>query len=160
VCYFTSAEFSLEMIPKPCAAIFLVALALSGAACTHTPPGTSVELALAKRASVVRLPAPPPTPAQLASTQPTGPLPGGVQPEPGLPEQDPKLDRVAEAYSRGTFCLQAGRDDEAIAAFEDAVRLDPRFTEAWSNLAVLYEKTGQEQKAIEAFKKAKKIARQ
>jgi Tfp pilus assembly protein PilF len=39
------------------------------------------------------------------------------------------------------------------------VKLDPGFTDAWNNLALLYEKTGHEKKAIEAFKKAKKIAR-
>jgi Tfp pilus assembly protein PilF len=57
------------------------------------------------------------------------------------------------------FCLQAGRDMEAIEAFQEVVKLDPGFTDAWNNLALLYEKTGHEKKAIEAFKKAKKIAR-
>jgi Tfp pilus assembly protein PilF len=67
---------------------------------------------------------------------------------------------VGEAYSRGIFCLRAERDAEAIAAFEEAVQLDPTFTDAWENLAVLYEKAGDPKKALEAFKKAKKLARQ
>jgi len=67
---------------------------------------------------------------------------------------------VGDAYSRGMFCLQTGRDPEAIEAFQEVVKLDPGFTDAWHNLALLYEKTGHKEKAIEAFKRAKKIARQ
>ena len=43
---------------------------------------------------------------------------------------------------------------------EEAVKLDPTFSEAWEDLAVLYEKTGDAKKALEAFRKAKKLARQ
>ena len=49
---------------------------------------------------------------------------------------------------------------EAIKAFEEAVKADPKFTEAWQNLAVLYEKVGDEKKAVEAFRRSKKIASQ
>ncbi len=55
--------------------------------------------------------------------------------------------------------MQTGKDEEAIAAFEQAVQLDASFAEAWSNLAMLYEKNGQEKKAINAFRASKKIAR-
>ena len=79
--------------------------------------------------------------------------------EPELPKND-NVERVGEAFSRGNFCMQAGSDAEAIAAFEEAVKIDPSFTEAWQNLAVLYEKKADEKKAIEAFRRAKKIARQ
>ena len=40
--------------------ILPLALGTALIACTHTPPGTSVEIALAKRAELVRLPATPP----------------------------------------------------------------------------------------------------
>ena len=123
----------------------LALLAAGLAACVHTPPGTSVNVALAKRAGLARLP---------------GPLPGTA----GLPVIEPELpgnslvERVGEAFSRGQFCMQAGKDAEAIAAFEEAVKLDPGCTEAWQHLAILYAKTGQEKKALEAFHRAKKLA--
>jgi Tfp pilus assembly protein PilF len=65
---------------------------------------------------------------------------------------------VAEAYSRGEFCLGAGKDDEAITAFEEVVKIDPTFTEAWQHLAMLYEKKGNSKKAMDAFKRSKKVA--
>ena len=56
--------------------------------------------------------------------------------------------------------MKAGKDEEAIAAFREAVQIDPNFTEAWGNLAILFEKAGQEKLAMEAFRKSKKIASQ
>ena len=120
------------------------------AACVHTPPGTSVKVALAKKAELIRLPGPPP--GSVAANGRSAVL------EPELPNST--TDRVAEAFSRGQFCMQAGKDAEAIAAFEQAVKIDPSFTEAWQHLAILYEKMGQEKKALEAFRKARKVAQQ
>lgn len=122
-------------------------LALALAACVHTPAGTSVNVALAKKAELVRAVAPP--------------LPPGGLPliEPELP-QNGTVERVAEAFSRGQFCMQAGKDAEAIAAFEEAVKIDPGFTEAWHHLAILYAKVGQEKKALDAFHRARKVAQQ
>ncbi len=125
----------------------LLAAAAVVAGCTHTPPGTSVEVALARRPEVVRYPA---TPTPVMVQKASGPT--TVQ-----------LDRselVADAYSRGEFCMTAGKDAEAIAAFREAVKIDPSFSDAWGKLAVLYEKTGQDKLALEAFKKSKTIARQ
>ena len=130
---------------------FIFPLALVAlAACVHTPPGTSVRVALAKKAELIRLPGPPP--GSVAANGRSAVL------EPELPNST--TDRVAEAFSRGQFCMQAGKDAEAIAAFEQAVKIDPSFTEAWQHLAILYEKTGQEKKALEAFRKARKVAQQ
>jgi Tfp pilus assembly protein PilF len=78
--------------------------------------------------------------------------------EPDLPKND-DVSRVADAYSRGNFCMQAGNDADAITAFEETVKIDPTFTEAWQNLAALYEKQGNEKKAIEAYRRAKKVAK-
>ena len=125
--------------------IFAVALA----ACVHTPPGTSVNVALAKKAELIRLPGPPP--GSVAANGRSAVI------EPELPGNS-TTDRVAEAFSRGQFCMQAGKDAEAIAAFEQAVKIDPSFIEAWQHLAILYEKTGQEKKALEAFRRARKVA--
>lgn len=134
------------------------ALLLAGcASVTHTPPGTSVEVALAKKPELVKLPAPPPTAAVTASAIPGANVPAV---EPPMPARDLQLEKVGEAFSRGMFCLEAERDPEAIAAFEEAVKIDPAFTDAWEKLALLYEKTGDTKKALEAFKKAKKLARQ
>lgn len=111
---------------------------------THVPPGESMNVALAKKAELVALPAPAPG----ATVSPV---------EPELPAHGVN-ERVTEAYSRGEFFLGAGRDDEAIAAFQEAVRIDPAFTEAWQHLAMLYEKKGESKKAIDAFRRAKKVA--
>ncbi len=129
----------------------------NGVKLVRTPPGTSVEVALAKRAEVVRLPGPPPAPvsgpdlpAIAARTQ----VPA-VEPE--LPAYD-NTERVADAYTRGQLCLKTGAEAEAIAAFQEAVKLDPTFSEAWYSLAALYERQGDAEKSIEAFRNAKKIA--
>jgi tetratricopeptide (TPR) repeat protein len=132
-----------------------VALVLGGCASvklTHIPPGESMNAAMAKKAELVRMPV-----AQTPAPALPG-LPGHVPAvEPELPGNS-TVERVAEAYSRGEFCLGAGKDDEAIAAFEEAVKIDPAFTEAWQQLAMLYEKKGSSKKAIEAFRRSKKIA--
>ncbi len=114
-----------------------------------------MEIALAKKASLVRLP--------IETQTSVGPMHGGSQAaaaESPLPEKAAVVEQVGEAYSRGVFCLQAGQDGEAIEAFQQVVKLDPGFSDAWQHLAMLYEKAGDETRAIEAFKKAKKLARQ
>ena len=129
-----------------------LALALGGCASlkvTHVPPGQSLDEAMAKKPELVRLPAPPPPDLAML-----GPVPA-VEPE--LPGNS-TVERVAAAYSRGEFCLGAGKMNEAIAAFEEVVKIDPAFTEAWQHLAMLYEKTGNSKKALEAFRRAKKVA--
>jgi tetratricopeptide (TPR) repeat protein len=139
----------------PTAVLAAVLLAGCGTI-THTPPGTSVEVALAKKPELVNLPAPAPD-AVLASTS-TGEHVPAV--EPPMPAKDAIVEKVGEAYSRGIFCLRTGSDAEGILAFEEAVKLDPTFTDAWESLALLYEKVGEPEKSLEAFKKAKTLARQ
>lgn len=135
-----------------------IAVALGGCASmknlqiTHIPPGESLNVALAKKPELVQLP----TPVEPVATPGTA-GPGGTVVEPPLPGES-SVERVAEAYSRGEFCLGAGKDDEALQAFEECVKIDPAFTEAWQNLAMLYEKKGNSKKAMEAFRRAKKVA--
>ena len=141
----------------PAIAIFGGCAHLSGSF-VHTPPGTAVDVALARRPELVRMPlSPAAASVRSAGTVASG---GGKVPsvEPDLPRND-NVDRVADAYSRGNFCMQAGNDADAIAAFEETVKIDPTFTEAWQNLAALYEKQGNDKKAIEAYKRAKKLAK-
>lgn len=133
----------------------LLAAGLAAGGCVHTPPGTSVEIALAKKPEVVRMPTPPAMVA--AATHGSAPAPRSPSVEPDLPKQD-KTMLVADAFSRGQFCMKAGKDEEAITAFREVVKIDPTFVEGWQNLAMLYEQTGQGEKAMEAFRKAKKIA--
>jgi Tetratricopeptide repeat len=130
----------------------LLPLVLGLVACTHTPPGTSVQVALAKKAELVRLPGPPP--GDLAGAMPVGGLPI-IEPE--LPGTS-AVERVGEAFSRGQFCMEAGKDAEAITAFQETVKIDPGFTEAWQHLAILYAKVGQEKKSLDAYHRAKKVA--
>jgi len=122
----------------------------NGPKLVRTPPGTSVEVALAKKAELVRLPGPSPEAVAARKKVPAV--------EPGLPEPD-KSDLVTDAFSRAQFCMKTGADAEAIAAFREVVKLDPSFGDAWQNLAALYERQGDEQSAMEAFRNSKKLAK-
>jgi predicted Zn-dependent protease len=132
-----------------CTSLAILLGACANLKVTHVPPKQSLNVALAKKAELVRLPQEP--------TAVAGAHVPAVEPE--LPGSS-LVERVAEAYSRGEFCMSTGKDDEAIAAFEDTVKIDPAFTEGWQHLAMLYEKKGDTKKAIEAFRRSKKIARQ
>ncbi|WP_165920058.1 tetratricopeptide repeat protein [Chthoniobacter flavus] len=140
--------------PLNCATV-MTGLALALGACghvqlTHVPPGESLGVAMARKPDLVRLPAPPPgAVVQQASAS---------NPNAGMREGD-RISHVADAYSRGEFCMNAGKDDEAIAAFQEAVKIDPTFTDAWARLAALYEKKGDNKKAIDAFRRSKKVAK-
>jgi tetratricopeptide (TPR) repeat protein len=131
----------------------LCAAALAVGSCVHTPAGTSVEIALAKKASLVRLPTAP----EVAQTPGATAMPP-VEPE--LPMIDDRIEAVADAYTRGKFAMADGKDTDAITAFEETVRIDPSHHEAWQNLALLYEKTGASKKAVAAFRKAKNVETQ
>ncbi|MDH4227476.1 MAG: tetratricopeptide repeat protein [Deltaproteobacteria bacterium] len=55
----------------------------------------------------------------------------------------------------GIIYYNANRNDEAIRAFSQAIRLNPRYTEASLNLAVVYNELGQFDKAQEVYALAK-----
>ena len=134
------------------------AAALAGG-CVHTPPGTSVEIALAKKAQLIRLPTAP----VLVAVTGAGTGAGNVHVpavEPELPVMEDRIEAEAEAFTRAKFAMADGKDEEAIAAFEETVRINPSHQEAWQNLAVLYEKTGSGKKAVAAFRRSKDLARQ
>jgi len=135
--------------------------ACSGVKVTHVPPGKSASAALAERNRAQEMPAE----AAAPGTMPVAAnAPGQRAPETLPPSGEVKIpggsgasDGVADAYSRGTFAMQAGQNAEAIAALEQTVKLDPDFTDAWGKLAILYQKSGNSAKATEAFKKAKRL---
>jgi len=105
---------------------------------TRVQPGESVEIALAKKATAMPTPTPPPS------------FQGGDLP-------DKITEAVLESVALGNFCLEAGKNEEAAAAFEKAARLDPTFAEAWKKLAVVYQNTGRKEKAEEALRKFKTL---
>ena len=84
------------------------------------------------------------------------PLPD-INPLPELPDTGDTANRVADAYTRGSFSMNAGQDADAIASLEEAVKLDPNFTDAWTKLVKLYTRTGNTKKAAEAYKKLKSL---
>ena len=104
---------------------------------------------MAKKAQLVSLPAPP---KPVAEASPAG------SPLPGAPGQMPPTETVADAFALGNLCMHQGRYPEAIAAYQKAVKGDPTFGEAWNNLAIAYQNLGEDEKAIEAFRKYKTVA--
>lgn len=140
----------------------IAATVLAGCASfVHVPPGTSVEIALARKPEVLRMPEPPPG-AVAASGSPRVRDPRELNlpaVEPALPTSD-SVTALAEAFTRGTDALEKGRNDEAITAFQQAVQIDPEFSEAWQKLAMAFEKAGKPDKAKEAYRHSKEFARQ
>jgi hypothetical protein len=137
--------------------------ACSGVKVTHVAPGKSARAAIAARDVPEQMPADSTAPGDMPVVSSTHdqlppealpPLPSG---EVQIPSGTATAEGVAEAYSRGTFAMQAGQNTEAIAALEQAVKLDPDFTDAWGKLAILYQKSGNSTKATEAFKRAKRL---
>jgi hypothetical protein len=156
------SAFPFHFLPATCAAILFTAC--SGVQFTHVPPGKSASAAIAERKAggepVAATPADGTMPVAAAAPAGNPPelpmpqLPGG---QVSVPTGSDSNEKVAEAYSRGTFAMQAGQSAEAIKALEETVQLDPDFTDAWGKLAILYQKDGQSLKATEAFKKAKRL---
>jgi tetratricopeptide (TPR) repeat protein len=119
----------------------------------HVTPGTSVEIALAKKPELLRMPLPPPGP--LVANNPT-PQPRHVYipaVEPGLPTND-RIEAVAELFTDSGDLMENGKNEEAISALEKAVHADPGYTQAWERLGHAYEKAGNQKKAREAFRHA------
>lgn len=65
---------------------------------------------------------------------------------------------VSEMAARADFAMQIGQYAQAIAAFEEVLKLDRNFSSVWGKLAFLYIKEGNSVKAVEAFKKAKLLS--
>ena len=132
------------------AAVAATSLALMLAGCghlafTHAPPNTSVNVALAKKAEAVPTPTPVP---QMAGS-------------PDMPSaRESMTETVADDFTLGNLMMQEEKYADAIKAYQKAVQLDPTFSEAWNHLAICYQNTGQNAKALEAFKKYKMVTRQ
>jgi len=130
---------------------FAALLACAGCAnVVHVTPGTSVEIALAKKPEMLRMPLPPPGPLVASNPAPRSRRIYVPPVEPTLPTND-RIEAVAEFFTESSDLMENGKDDEAIAALEKAVRSDPAYTEAWERLGKAYEKKGDAKKAREAF---------
>lgn len=57
----------------------------------------------------------------------------------------------------GSCCLSMNRNQEAIKAYEQAVKRQPRFAEAVNNIGVAYARLGKVDEAIAAFKQARAL---
>jgi len=60
-------------------------------------------------------------------------------------------------YRRGLLLRQIGRHDDAIDAFQEAVRINPAFAKAQVKLAVCLKETGQAAHALAAFQQALRL---
>ena len=117
-------------------------------------PAKSVYAALMK-GSNARGQGPSPLPVQ-ANAPSQGfslpPTPSGTQ----LPLTD--LEGAAEANHRGGALSEERRYDEAVQAFDEAVRLDPRMTGAWANRAHALLKLGRLDEAATSANKALELS--
>lgn len=144
------------------AAATLALSACSGMKITHVPPGKSAYAALLAQQAPQEQPAPAGGEMPAAAGSPVAAQlpPGELPPLPSggaAGQHNPPAPGVAETFQRGTFAMQTGQNTEAIAAFEEAVKQDPEYTDAWGMLAILYQREGQTAKATDAFKKAKRL---
>jgi len=62
-------------------------------------------------------------------------------------------------YNLGIALFEIGRPQEAVEQYQEAVRLKPDFTDAYSNLALVHAGLRQSSKAIAAGQKALELAR-
>jgi tetratricopeptide (TPR) repeat protein len=147
---------------KLCSSIpgVLVATVLAGCSSlpkiTHVPPGSSAQIALAKRAIPVD-----PLPdisTRSGAIGSNGTVRGIPLVEPDLPLQGGSSERVIDFFNAGNASLDQGKNNEAIAAFQKVIKLNPGFEEAWIKLALCYQNSGQEEKAVETLKQYKSMS--
>lgn len=58
------------------------------------------------------------------------------------------------SFELGLRALEAGRWDDGIRHYEDAVKMDPKSAPAWYNLGIGYERAGRGNEAVSAYKRA------
>ena len=84
-----------------------------------------------------------------------GPAPPYVEPEPPPAPTEPTYDplRANKSVEIGTFYLKRGNYDAAIERFEDATHFQPKLARPYSLLGEAYERKGDVDKALAAYRK-------
>ncbi len=62
--------------------------------------------------------------------------------------------RAIEAYNQGVEAMNCEDLDQAITCFAEAIRLNPKFAEAYCNRGIVYDEKGEPDKAIADFTEA------
>lgn len=63
-------------------------------------------------------------------------------------------DQARRLYQQGVEYARRQQWEQAIQAYQQAVRLDPRFVEAWTNLGYAYRKIRDYSRSVEAYRRA------
>jgi tetratricopeptide (TPR) repeat protein len=69
----------------------------------------------------------------------------------------PKREKANVYFKQGEALQEMKKYPEASKKYEQAVKIDTKYAEAWSNLGYTYRKQGQFDKAVRAYKKAIKL---
>lgn len=73
------------------------------------------------------------------------------------PERHRKAYGERTRYWLGHAYRRSGRTEEAIVAFQQAVKLKPDYASAWKDLGDSYDKAGKKTEAEAAFRKAREL---
>lgn len=89
------------------------------------------------------------------STLDKGPAPPYAEPAPAPVLEEPTYDplRANKSVDIGTFYLKRGNYDAAIERFQDATRFQPKLARPYSLLGEAYERKGDVDKALTAYRK-------
>ena len=141
-----------------CFQFLFIAIATSffaGCGAIHrVPPGQSVAFAMAKKADLVAVP----LQTRPVSRADADAGAAAAHPEPELPALSSDVEKVADSFTLGNLHMEQGQYPEAITAYQQALKVNPNFAEAWSKLAVAYQNAGQDKKALEAYRKYKALS--
>ena len=66
-------------------------------------------------------------------------------------------DKSVDHFKRGTALVKKGEHDQAILCFDKAIKIKPRFAEAYCNRWASYDKKGEYDRAISDFNKVIEI---
>lgn len=120
----------------------LLAFALAGCGWEfkRVPPGQSLNVALAKKAIAL------------------GPIRTSTSYQGRGGADDSVVEGIGNYFALGNECMQQGNTTGAIAAYEKAVNADPKFADAFYNLAVACQQAGDDKKALKAFQQYKALS--